>query len=107
MPITASVRSTTDDLREELLLDGRHTVVIDEPEALGGTDTGPSPFELLAGAVAGCVAVTMRMYARRKGWELGELGVDVELDRECRRTHVTVRLPEGLDPEQVERRGRL
>ena len=107
MPITASVRSTTDDLREELLLDGRHTVVIDEPEALGGTNTGPSPFELLAGAVAGCVAVTMRMYARRKGWELGELGVDVELDRDCLRADVTVRLPDGLEPEQVERLERI
>jgi putative redox protein len=107
MPITASVRSTTDDLREELVLDGRHTVVIDEPESLGGTDTGPSPFELLAGAVAGCVTITLRMYARRKGWELGELGVEVELDRECSRCHVTVRLPEGLEPERVERLERL
>src|SRR4051794_25963444 len=96
MPITASVRSTSDALRQELVLGDRHTVLVDEPEALGGTDTAPSPFELLAGAVAGCVTITMRMYARRKGWELGEVGVDVELDRECERCHVTLRLPEGL-----------
>jgi putative redox protein len=107
MPITASVRSTTDDLREEILLDGRHTVVVDEPEALGGTDTGPSPFELLAGAVAGCVALTVRMYAARKGWELGEVRVDVDLDRECSCCHVTISLPEALEPEQVERLERV
>jgi putative redox protein len=107
MPITASVRSTTDDLRQELVLDGRHTVVVDEPESLGGTDTAASPFELLAGAVAGCVVVTIRLYARRKGWELADVGVEVELDRECSRCHVTVRLPEDLDPEQVERLERV
>ena len=107
MPITASVRSTTDDLRQELLLDGRHTVLVDEPEALGGTDTAASPFELMAGAVAGCVAITIRMYARRKGWDIGELAVEVELDRECSCCHVTVRLPEGLEPGKVERLERL
>ena len=107
MPITASVRSTSDDLRQELLLDGRHTVLVDEPESLGGTDTAASPFELLAGAVAGCVAITIRLYARRKGWEIDDVGVDVELDRECERCTVTVRLPEGLDAEKVERLERL
>ncbi len=107
MPITASVRSTTDDLRQELLLDGRHTVLVDEPESFGGTDTAASPFELMAGAVAGCVAITIRMYARRKEWELEDLGVEVELDRECRRCTVTVRLPEGLDGERVDRLEKL
>ncbi len=78
MAITASVRSSTDDLRQELLLDGRHTVVIDEPEQFGGTDTAPTPIELLAGAVAGCVTITLRMYARRKGWALDEVEVEVD-----------------------------
>jgi len=49
---------------------GRHVIVADEPEALGGTDTGATPYELLLGAVGACKAVTLRMYADRKGWPL-------------------------------------
>lgn len=107
MPITASVRSADDDLRQELLLDDRHTVVVDEPEALGGGGTAASPFELLAGAVAGCVTITIRMYARRKAWDIGEVGVDVTLDRECSRCTVVLRLPPDLDQERVDRLERL
>lgn len=54
-----------------------HTLVVDEPIALGGTDTGPTPYELLLGALSGCMAITLRMYADRKGWPLE--GVDVRL----------------------------
>src|SRR5688500_4057225 len=49
---------------------GRHTLAVDEPASLGGDDTGPTPYDLLLGAVAGCMAITLRMYARRKGWPL-------------------------------------
>ena len=109
MPITAAVRSTTDDLCQELLLDGRHRLTIDEPEALGGTDTAPSPVELLAGALAGCVTVTLRMYARRKEWELGEIGVDVEIDKDASPPSccITVDLPDGLDDERIVRLERI
>src|SRR4051794_26685530 len=107
MAITASVRSTDDELRHELRLGDRHVVVVDEPEDLGGTDTGSSPFELLAGAVAGCVAITLRMYARRNGWELEHLAVEVELDRECSQCHVLVRLPKDTPPDRAQRLERV
>jgi putative redox protein len=102
MTITAAIHSTEDALRQEVLLDGRHTIVVDEPEALGGTDTAPTPFELLAASLAGCVAVTIRMYARRKDWDLTDLRVEAELDKEARppRFRVTVHLPDGLTEEQ-------
>jgi putative redox protein len=50
----------------------------DEPLDLGGTDTAPTPVELLMGSLAACTAITLRMYAQRKEWPLE--GVDVRVD---------------------------
>jgi len=105
MSLTATARSTGDTLRQEVLVDGRHRLVTDEPAELGGTDTGPAPHELLPAALAACVAVTMRMYARTKGWALGELSIDVVYDNTSTPRHfdVTVNLPHDLTPMQVRR----
>ena len=105
MPITATVRSTADTLRQEIVVNDRFRLVTDEPEALGGEDTAPTPYELLPAALASCVVTTIRMYARRKGWELGELGADVVLDEQARpqRATIALSLPPGLSDEQVAR----
>jgi putative redox protein len=109
MPVTASARSSGDALRHEVVADGRHSVVVDEPERLGGTDTAPTPYELLAASLAGCIAITIRLYARRKAWDLGDFGVEVCLDREDQPTScaVTLTLPDDLDDEQRERLHRV
>ncbi len=50
----------------------------DEPAAAGGTDTGPTPYEILLGSLAACIAITLRLYANHKGIDL--VGVDVRLE---------------------------
>jgi len=59
-----------------------HGIAADEPVARGGTDTGASPMELLLGALASCTIITLRMYAERKRWKLGEVKVDCRLFEE-------------------------
>lgn len=58
-----------------------HALRADEPESAGGTDTGPTPYELLLASLGACVAATLRMYADRKGWPLAGVAVSLDEDR--------------------------
>jgi putative redox protein len=84
-----------------------HRLTADEPRAQGGEDSGPSPQELLAASLASCVAITMEMYADRKGWEMGEVVVDVDYEPAQRgsptRFKMQVQLPKELSEEQRDR----
>ncbi len=87
-------------------IEGGHTIRIDEPLAAGGSDTGPSPTRLVAASLAGCIAVTIEMYAERKEWDVGavEVDVDVEYDDFTPLSFtVTLRLPAELSDAQRER----
>ncbi len=81
--------------------------MIDEPEESGGANQGPSPTRTLAGTLAACTAITMEMYADRKGWDVGEVEVEVEMEyaqSSVPRSFVVIlRLPTGLTEDQVER----
>ena len=84
-----------------------HTIKSDEPEGRGGHDEGPSPQELLAVSLASCTAITIEMYAERKGWDLGSMEVEAGYEPDskggCSRFDVVVKLPPELSDEQVER----
>ena len=53
------------------------TIIADEPEIVGGDASGPTPYELLSGALAACTAMTIRLYGERKGWDLPPFAVEV------------------------------
>ncbi len=102
----ATARSNGDALSHFVKV-GSHSLVADEPKDLGGDDTGPTPQELLAASLASCTAITVQMYAKRKGWDVGPIEVEAEYEPAERgaptRFHMVLRLPEGLDPEKRER----
>jgi len=84
-----------------------HKLTADEPEDAGGEDLGPSPQELLAASLASCTAITMEMYAQRKGWNTDGLEVDVDYtpaDRGCpTRFNLLMRFPDQLSEDQVDK----
>src|SRR4051812_33386742 len=69
------VASTGKGAFEQLLLDGRHTLIADEPASAGGGDAGPGPYELLLMALGSCTSMTVHMYAARKKWPLAQVVV--------------------------------
>jgi putative redox protein len=84
-----------------------HQLTIDEPLDKGGEDQGPSPQEILAASLAACTAITMEMYAKRKGWDVGDVEVACDYtpaDRGCpTRFNLIMRFPDSMSDEQVER----
>ena len=84
-----------------------HQLIADEPRDRGGDDDGPSPEELLAASLASCTAITMEMYAKRKGWDIGPVEVAVEYtpaERGCpTKFKLALRIPNGCSEEQIER----
>jgi putative redox protein len=84
-----------------------HTLQADEPEDRGGDDSGPSPQELLAASLASCTAITIEMYADRKGWDIGDVAVDVHYEPAQRgsptKFSMNVQLPKELPEEQRQR----
>ena len=84
-----------------------HELTADEPKDQGGEDDGPSPQELLAASLASCTAITMEMYAQRKGWDVGGVEVTCDYtpaDRGCpTRFNLVMRFPDELSEDQVEK----
>src|SRR5271157_2005322 len=102
----ASVRRDGSMLRHTVQVRD-HQVTVDEPPTAGGDDAGPDPQELLAASLASCTAITMEMYAARKGWDIGHVEVDVQYspaERGCpTKFQLVMRLADDVPEEQVER----
>jgi putative redox protein len=75
------VRGEADGFVQEIVA-GAHTLHSDEPASMGGTETGPTPYDLLLAALGSCTSMTLGMYARRKGWPLERVTVRLRHSRE-------------------------
>jgi putative redox protein len=106
---TASSLTAAGGLRSDVAVNGRHTIVTDEPDSLGGTDLGPAPHELLPAMLASCISTMIALYAQERDWHLGDVRVDVSYDKDTTPRHVKVdvHLPDGLTQAQVERLTRV
>ena len=75
------VRGAADGFVQEVTA-GAHRLRSDEPTSAGGTDTGPTPYDLLLAALGSCTSMTLAMYARRKKWRLEHVTVRLRHSRE-------------------------
>jgi putative redox protein len=80
---TVTVRSVRGYQHE--IIAGDHVIFADEPIDVGGDDTGPNPYELLLGALGACTAITISMYADRKGWKLEQVEITLTHRRDYAR----------------------
>lgn len=75
---TSSVTSTDVNYRHDISTAG-YALVTDEPESAGGLGAGPAPYDYVLAGLGSCTAITLRMYAQKKQWDIGTLRVDLSL----------------------------
>jgi putative redox protein len=104
--VKATARRNGGKFRHEIDV-RQHEMLADEPKDHGGEDAAPNPQELLAASLASCTAITMEMYAERKGWDIGEVIVDVDYEPAQRgsptKFEMVVKLPKELPEDQREK----
>jgi putative redox protein len=102
----ATARRQNGSYKHRVIVRG-HTLTVDEPKEEGGEDAGPDPQEMLAVSLSSCVAITVEMYARRKGWEIGDVECEVDYEPAQRgsptKFQLVLRLPKELPEDQRER----
>ena len=74
-PSTLTVSENGLGCYQQTVSNGRHTLIADEPQAMGGDDAGPAPFDFLLAALGSCTSITLRMYAQRKQLPLTHVSV--------------------------------
>ena len=101
-------RATREDHLRHSVRMRHHSTTVDEPVDMGGEDSGPTPQELMAASLASCTAITLQMYAERKGWDIGEIEVECcykpAPERGCpTRFELVMRVDGTIDDDQLER----
>jgi putative redox protein len=81
-PVTSAAIVSTDTHYAHRIHVGHFDLVADESKALGGQGAGPAPYEYYLAALSACTAITLRMYAEKKGWDLGEFRAELSLARD-------------------------
>jgi putative redox protein len=100
---SARVTGNRDDPRYvQRIQCGGHRLLADEPSSRGGVEAGPAPFGYLVCALGACTAMTLRMYAERRQWDLGTIDVTVELRRHAGTNYIerAVSISAALTDEQ-------
>lgn len=88
------------------VVSGHHRITADEPASRGGGDTGLAPYDLLLASLGSCTSITLRMYAGRKGWELGKITVGMRYTaHDDQKAHIDRRLSfsKPLSDEQTQK----
>ena len=80
-----------------------HDVLADEPAENGGGDAGPTPWELLLSAMGACTAITVELYADRKGWPLDDLAIHLTREPDSQCVRIEIEVFGNLSEEQRER----
>lgn len=119
--MATNIRVTSDAGLQQQIEAGQHHLTADEPAEAGGDGAGPDPYSLLLASLGACTSITLMMYARRKGWPLEQVEVELShakvhaddcqecegregrVDRIERRIHVQG----DLDQEQITRLGEI
>ena len=73
-----TVTETGNGKFQNVIRSGPHRLIADEPQSVGGMDSGPTPYDFLAIGLGACTTMTLRMYADRKGLDLGTISVEVD-----------------------------
>jgi uncharacterized OsmC-like protein/pimeloyl-ACP methyl ester carboxylesterase len=79
--VTRVTEADPEGFLQDIMAGPRHHVLGDEPKSYGGTDRGLTPYQFLAAGLGACTSMTVRMYARRKGWPLDHISVDITHDK--------------------------
>ena len=88
------------------IVSGEKIFYADEPLSIGGTDLAPNPFDYFLASLASCTTITIQMYAKRKGWNIGQVSVTVQLDTseaQTNKINKTISFEKDLTLEQRER----